>query len=78
MYNEKKIEMIEEILDKLRPFLHSDGGDLEFIEYKGDIVYIRMLGACQECHLIDQTIKDGIEMALKSEVDENIIVINVI
>ncbi len=72
-----EIEKINDILDKLRPFLQNDGGDVEFIDYKNNIVYVKMLGACQDCFMIDTTIKDGIEMALKSEVDENITVINI-
>lgn len=72
---EKKII---EIIDTLRPYLINDGGDIEFIKFEDGIVYIRMLGACAECGLIDFTLKDGIEFAIKEEVPEVKEVINVV
>ncbi|MCD8562378.1 MAG: NifU family protein [Bacilli bacterium] len=64
------IQKIKDILDLLRPFLISDGGDLEFIKYEDNIVYIKMLGACAGCFLLDSTLKDGIEVALMEEIPE--------
>lgn len=61
-------EKIIDVIDKLRPFLIGDGGDIEFVEYKDNIVYIKLLGACAGCSLIDYTLKDGIETAIKEEV----------
>ncbi len=61
-------EKIKNIIDKLRPFLINDGGDIEFIKYENNIVYIKMLGACAGCGLIDITLKDGIETAIKEEI----------
>lgn len=61
-------EKIKEIINKLRPYLIGDGGDIEFIKYENNIVYIKMLGACAGCALIDYTLKDGIEIAIKEEV----------
>ena len=58
-------EKIKDILNKLRPFLLSEGGDLSFVKFEDGIVYIKMLGACVGCGLIDYTLKDGIETALK-------------
>lgn len=58
-------QIIMDTIDKIRPFLISDGGDISFVEYKNNIVYIKLLGACQQCSLIDYTIKDSIEMAIK-------------
>lgn len=63
-------EKIKEIINKLRPYLIGDGGDIEFVKYKDGIVYIKMLGACAGCALIDYTLKDGVEMAIKEEVPE--------
>ena len=63
-------EKIKEIINKLRPYLIGDGGDIEFVKYEDGIVYIKMLGACAGCALIDYTLKDGIEMAIKEEVPE--------
>lgn len=70
-------EKILEIIDKLRPFLVNDGGDIEFVKYENNIVYIKMLGACAGCSLMDYTLKDGIESALKEEVPSIIEVVNV-
>lgn len=63
-------EKIKEIINKLRPYLVGDGGDIEFVKYEDGIVYIKMLGACAGCALIDYTLKDGVEMAIKEEVPE--------
>ena len=74
MNEERKII---EIIDKLRPFLINDGGNIEFIKYEDNIVYIRMMGACADCMLLDYTLKDGIEMAIKDEVPSVKAVINI-
>ena len=58
-------EMILDIIDKIRPFLISDGGNIEFKGYKNNVVYIKLTGACSNCSFIDLTIKDGIESAIK-------------
>ena len=72
--NEKKII---EIIDKLRPFLVNDGGNIEYVKYEDNIVYIKMMGACSNCHMLDLTLKDGIEAAIKEEVPEVIEVVNI-
>ena len=72
------IEEIKRILDKIRPYLNSEGGDLEFISYEDDIVNIRMLGACMDCGALDSTLKDGIEALLVEYVPEVIEVRNII
>ena len=72
--NEAKII---EIINRLRPFLVNDGGNIEFIKYENNIVYIKMMGACSNCHMLDLTLKDEIEAAIKEEVPEVIEVINV-
>ena len=64
--NEK--ELIIDVIEKIRPFLISDGGNIEFKDYKDDIVYIKLTGACSNCSLIDLTLKDGIESAIKEMV----------
>ncbi len=74
MSNEEKIK---DIIDKLRPFLISDGGNIEFVKYENDKVYIKMLGACAGCDLIDVTLKEGVESAIKEEVPSVKEVINI-
>ena len=63
-------EQIIEVLEKIRPYLQNDGGDLEFVRYDSEsaIVYIRMIGACIDCIGIDDTLKMGIEVLVMDEV----------
>lgn len=70
-------EKIIAIIDELRPFLINDGGNIEFVKYEEGIVYIHMLGACADCVMIDATLKDGIEAAIKEEVKNVKEVINI-
>ena len=70
-------EKIIETINKLRPFLNSDGGDIEYVKYEDGIVYIKMIGACADCELIDVTLSEGVEYAIKEEVPEVKNVINI-
>ena len=74
MDTEKKIL---EIIDKIRPFLMNDGGNLEFVKFEDGIVYIKLLGACSHCSMIDVTLKEGIETMLINEVPEVLGVVKV-
>lgn len=65
---DKTIELIKETLDKVRPFINRDGGDVEFVDFIDGIVYVNMKGACADCMLIDSTLSDGIEIILMEEV----------
>lgn len=76
MKNEE--EKIIEVIDTLRPFLINDGGNIEFIKYENNIAYIQMMGACSNCDMLDLTLKDGIEMAIKEEVPSVKEVINIV
>ena len=67
---EKQEKLIKEIIEKLRPFLINDGGDIEFVKYEDNFVYIKMIGACANCQMLDITLKDGIEAAIINEVPE--------
>ena len=75
---EKQLEKINYVIDKLRPFLINDGGNIEFVKYEDNIVYIKMSGACANCQMLDITLKDGIESAIMSEVPEVKAVINIL
>ncbi len=77
MENENIVDQIKKILNKIRPYLNAEGGDLEYIDYKEGIVYIKMLGACIDCGALDSTLKDGIEALLIENVPEVIEVRNV-
>ena len=71
------IDQIKETLDTLRPYLNMEGGDVEFVDYKDKIVYVRLTGACQACMFSDDTIKNGLYETLKTEIPEIEGVINV-
>ncbi len=72
-----EVEKIIEVIDTLRPFIINDGGDIEFIKYEDNIVYVRMLGACANCGIIDVTLNEGLEAAIKEEVPQVKGVVNV-
>ncbi len=74
---EQEKEKIIEIINKLKPFLINDGGNIEFVKYEDNIVYIKMMGACANCQMLDVTLKEGIEAAIMSEVKNVRGVINV-
>ena len=62
------VNQIKLMLNKIRPYLQQDGGDVEYVDFKDGIVYVRMLGACIGCSSIDVTMKEGIESILLEEV----------
>ncbi|UHA74606.1 NifU family protein [Paenibacillus sp. 481] len=72
MYDE-----VLEVLDKLRPFLQRDGGDVELVEIEDGIVKLRLMGACGSCPSSTITLKAGIERALVEEVEGVIEVVQV-
>lgn len=74
---EETVKKIEDIINSLRPFLINDGGNIEFVKYEDNIVYIKMMGACADCAMIDITLKEGIEAAIMEEVPEVKEVVNI-
>jgi Fe-S cluster biogenesis protein NfuA len=63
-------EKVSEALDKIRPSLQADGGDVELVDYTEGIVKVRLKGACSGCPMSTMTIKNGIERFLKKEIPE--------
>ena len=64
-------EKILEALDKVRPALQADGGDVEFVELTEDnVVKVRLQGACQGCPMSQMTLKQGIEKFMLKEIPE--------
>lgn len=66
--SQELMEPVQEVLDKLRPFLIRDGGDCELVDVEDGIVKLRLLGACGTCPSSTITLKAGIERALLEEV----------
>lgn len=70
-------QKIIEIINQLRPYLNSDGGDIEYIKYEDDYVFIKLFGMCADCFYRDYTIQDNIYATLKEEIPSLKGVINV-
>lgn len=66
---DKRVEEVIKTIDKIRPYIQRDGGDVEFVKIEDDIVYVNVMGACVGCGLISFTLKDGIEALIKDEVE---------
>jgi len=63
-------EEVQKYIDKIRPSLQADGGDVELVEVTEDgIVKVKLLGACSGCPMSTLTIKNGIERTLKENID---------
>ncbi|AEI15307.1 nitrogen-fixing NifU domain-containing protein [Flexistipes sinusarabici DSM 4947] len=64
-------ERVEEVLQKVRPSLQADGGDVELIDVSDDgVVKVQLTGACGSCPFSTMTLKHGIEMRLKEAIPE--------
>ncbi len=63
-------ERVEQVLDKIRVGLKTEGGDIEFIDVKDDIVYVRLMGACGTCPMSTLTMKNWVETTMKNEIPE--------
>ena len=64
-------EKVEAVLDKVRPMLQRDGGDVELVEVQDDgIVKVRLTGACSGCPMSTMTLKNAIEETIKNEIPE--------
>jgi Fe-S cluster biogenesis protein NfuA len=59
---------VQAAIDKIRPMLQRDGGDVELVDVQGGIVTVRLTGACRGCPMSQMTLKNGIEKLLKREV----------
>ena len=63
-------EKVKEVINELRPFLMNDGGNIEFVKIKDNILYVTLQGACAMCAMQDFTLKDGIERIILEKVPE--------
>ena len=63
-------EKVEAVLDKIRPSLVADGGNVELVDVSDGIVKVKLTGACVGCPMSTLTLKMGIEQVLKQEIPE--------
>lgn len=71
-------EKVQKALDKVRPNLQADGGDVQLIDVTADgVVKVQLTGACHGCPMAQMTLKNGIERFLKQEVPEVTSVVSV-
>ncbi len=63
-------EKVKEVLEKIRPALQADGGDIELVEVKGKVVKVRLQGACAGCPMSQLTLKNFVENILKKNIPE--------
>ncbi len=64
-------EKVNEVLDKIRPMLQRDGGDVELVDVQDDgIVKVKLVGACSGCPMSTMTLKNAIEATIKKEIPE--------
>lgn len=61
---------VAEILNKVRPGLQADGGDVELVDVEGGVVKVKLRGTCAGCPMSQLTVKNGIERILKAEIPE--------
>jgi Fe-S cluster biogenesis protein NfuA len=65
------LKRVNETIDHLRPYLQSDGGDIEVFDITDEyVVQVKLLGACTNCSFSEQTLKAGVEQALKKDIPE--------
>ena len=70
-------DKIKELVEKMRPYLNMDGGDIEYVKYEDGYVYIKLTGACADCLYQDNTINEGMLDFFKNEIPEIKGIINV-
>ncbi len=63
-------EKVQNALNKIRPSLQADGGDVELVDVQNGVVKVRLQGACKGCPMSQMTLKNGIEKMLKKEIPE--------
>lgn len=73
----KEIDLINKVINDIKPYLNSEGGDIEFIKYEDDYVYVKLFGACSHCGYQDYTLNDNVYELIKEKIPTCKGVINV-
>jgi Fe-S cluster biogenesis protein NfuA len=63
-------ERVEQVINRIRPAIQMDGGDIELVDVVDGLVRVRLVGACAGCPSATMTLKMGIERAIRAEVPE--------
>jgi Fe-S cluster biogenesis protein NfuA len=63
-------DQVEVALNRIRPFLHADGGNIELLEVVGNSVHVKLMGACSGCPASAMTLRHGVERILREELPE--------
>jgi Fe-S cluster biogenesis protein NfuA len=63
-------EKVEAVLENIREGLKSEGGDIELVDVKDGIVYVRLIGACSTCPMSELTMRNWVESTLRKEIPE--------
>ncbi|RKY41800.1 MAG: NifU family protein [Candidatus Makaraimicrobium thalassicum] len=61
-------EEVRKCIEKIRPFLQKDGGDIDLVSVEGGVVKVRLQGACKGCPMSQMTLKAVVEQTLKKDV----------
>jgi Fe-S cluster biogenesis protein NfuA len=63
-------ERVEAVLDRVRPFMQADGGDIELVDVNGNSADVKLTGMCAGCPSAHMTLYVGVETALREEIPE--------
>ena len=70
MNKESLNKKVQEALNEIRPFLESDGGNIELVSIIDDVVKVKLLGNCVSCSVNQMTLKNGVEMTIKKHLPQ--------
>lgn len=77
MNHEETVTKVMDALESIRPFLNKDGGDIELVDVKASVVYVKLVGNCNGCPMSFSTMKLGVENTIKQFAPEIVEVIGV-
>lgn len=63
-------DRVESVLDRIRPYLRADGGDIELVALEGNSAVVRLTGVCAECPMAHMTLHLGVEASLREALPE--------
>jgi len=75
--DEELLDPVKNVIDKVRPSLALDGGDIDFVMIKNGTVYVQLKGACIGCASSGSTLKYGVERQLRMDIHPELSVVNV-